>query len=69
MLRSRTSSRFAPLRSRRTLVSVAGSVVGGAGGAACWVRPIAVPSVVRLMSRVTLSSFGVVRCCSSTGEL
>ena len=38
MLRSRASSRFAPLRSTRTL-SVAGSVAAGAGGAACLALP------------------------------
>ena len=68
MLRSRASSRFAPLRSRRTL-SVTGSVAGGAGGAACWVLPIAAPSVVTLMSRVTRSSCGVIRFQTRPADL
>src|SRR5271156_2848330 len=76
MLRARASSRFAPLRSLRTL-SVTGSVAGGAGGAACWVLLIAAPPVVTLMSRVTRSSCGVIRfqtrpadlrCCRKLAE-
>ena len=61
MLRSRASSRFAPLRSRRTL-SVTGSVVWGCrrgcvlGAARSPCHPLSA-----LMSRVTRSSFGVVR--------
>src|SRR5271156_2873260 len=60
MLRSATSSRFAPLRSTGAL-SVTGPVAAGSAGSACLRLPIGASSVVMLMSCVTRSSCAVLR--------